>query len=358
MVKARDDFPKHVKQVLAERAAYLCSNPECRGFTIFAHTEEDKSAKIGVAAHICAAAEGGPRYDPDQTPEQRSSPSNGIWLCASCATKIDRDIQRFPVSLLIDWKTSHEKWIRGEQFLPPEPTISWFTHAGRMHMAPDEQVIDATKLAKRKEHKIAIWNSSNKSISDIRLRFTLPEQIIAEPQVDAPSSTVVKMTPPTRKKTRSSKAGVAITDYPRWPSPEMTIDISRIPTNRSIDINLVTEQCSTQMWMYMMSSGPPPAGKFSVNELISKLPDKLVYMLIGEYQCEVREESILRPILSVLVYSRSMRSISVSKSYVGRGMPPPRGLNMEVTSIVEGKATFKSDEPIGDLFAPPSLSVD
>ena len=40
--------------------------------TIGASQEKaDKPSRTGVAAHICAAAEGGPRYDPNMTPEER-----------------------------------------------------------------------------------------------------------------------------------------------------------------------------------------------------------------------------------------------------------------------------------------------
>ena len=55
------------------------------------HSNPQKRVSIGEAAHITAAAEGGPRYNPDLTPEERSSIENGIWLCKSCARMIDSD---------------------------------------------------------------------------------------------------------------------------------------------------------------------------------------------------------------------------------------------------------------------------
>jgi hypothetical protein len=42
------------------------------------------------------------------TDEERRSPGNGIWLCANCATEIDKDPVRFPVSLLRRWKVDAE----------------------------------------------------------------------------------------------------------------------------------------------------------------------------------------------------------------------------------------------------------
>jgi hypothetical protein len=67
-----------------------------------------------VAAHITAAALGGPRYDSSFTVEQRASPENGIWLCQNCAALIDRDVHRFTVDLLHAWKTVAEDRARNQ----------------------------------------------------------------------------------------------------------------------------------------------------------------------------------------------------------------------------------------------------
>ena len=40
--------------------------------------------------------------------KERCSPDNGIWLCANCATEIDKDTARFPISLLRQWKEAAE----------------------------------------------------------------------------------------------------------------------------------------------------------------------------------------------------------------------------------------------------------
>lgn len=69
----------------------------------------DKIADIGVAAHICAAAEGGPRYDPSMTPEQRSNIDNCIWLCQTHAKLIDSDTATYTVEELRRWKEKAEQ---------------------------------------------------------------------------------------------------------------------------------------------------------------------------------------------------------------------------------------------------------
>ncbi|MAA93313.1 MAG: hypothetical protein CML22_14210 [Rheinheimera sp.] len=104
----RDEFSKQTKAILEKRAGGVCSNPDCKVFTSSAHTNPEKSSSIGVAAHICAAASGGPRFDSFMSENARISVGNGIWLCQSCSKLIDTDAAQFPVALLQAWKASAE----------------------------------------------------------------------------------------------------------------------------------------------------------------------------------------------------------------------------------------------------------
>ena len=111
---ARDDFPSHVRNALRMRAALICSNPDCRKQTA-APSDSDPDAFIclGKAAHITAASEGGPRYDAALTTRDRRAISNGLYLCSSCADLIDKNDGRdFAPSLLQEWKTQHEQWVK------------------------------------------------------------------------------------------------------------------------------------------------------------------------------------------------------------------------------------------------------
>lgn len=109
MSNPRDDFTAKTISILRERVAYKCSSPDCRIVTSGPSTDKDKVNRIGEAAHICAAAKGGPRYDKKMTSDQRKSIENGIWLCSNCADKIDKDWKRYPVKLLHQWKMSAEE---------------------------------------------------------------------------------------------------------------------------------------------------------------------------------------------------------------------------------------------------------
>lgn len=110
MSRTRDDFSARTKSDLALRASYLCSL--CKNSTVGPSDEAtDAVTMIGVAAHICAAApgSGARRFDPTMSPEQRSHIDNGIWLCQSCGTLIDRDDARFTVAELHRIKREHER---------------------------------------------------------------------------------------------------------------------------------------------------------------------------------------------------------------------------------------------------------
>lgn len=107
-MNARDDFSSQVKEILAKRVGYRCSNPSCRKSTSGPQLDSAKAINIGVAAHLTAASPGGPRYDATLTPEARSAESNGVWLCQNCAKLIDSDVTRYPIKVLRAWKTVAE----------------------------------------------------------------------------------------------------------------------------------------------------------------------------------------------------------------------------------------------------------
>lgn len=133
MTKAkRHNFPSGVVGKVAERAAYICSNPYCHRVTIGPdQSAENLSIKTGEAAHICAASPGGPRYDMSQSETERKSINNAIWLCGACADLVDKnDGKGYPTEHLRKWKRDHESLMReclegGKrlmfQFLPHHP---------------------------------------------------------------------------------------------------------------------------------------------------------------------------------------------------------------------------------------------
>lgn len=104
----RVEFPQAIKDALAKRVGVRCSNPSCRKGTSGPQENASKAVNVGVAAHIAAAAEGGPRFDSSMTPEEVASVENGIWLCQNCAKLIDNDEDRYTPDVVRRWKTISE----------------------------------------------------------------------------------------------------------------------------------------------------------------------------------------------------------------------------------------------------------
>lgn len=111
---AAPDFNKRTIDTLAKRAAFKCSNPDCRAATVGPNTAPDKSTLIGEAAHIHGARSQSKRYISDMTDSVRAEITNGIWLCRNCHKLIDTDETRFSSSVLFSWRKQHEEFVLSE----------------------------------------------------------------------------------------------------------------------------------------------------------------------------------------------------------------------------------------------------
>ena len=108
----RDDFPPEVKRALSARAGHQCSM--CGKPTSGPGSEAESALSDGVAAHITAAAPGGPRFDPGLSSAERRSADNGIWVCTQHGREIDADTPAFTVDLLRGRKRYREEIARRE----------------------------------------------------------------------------------------------------------------------------------------------------------------------------------------------------------------------------------------------------
>lgn len=108
----RDEFSPSTKEALAKRSGYICAYPNCKRMTIAASDDRQSGFTMtGIAAHITAASENGPRHDPLMSPEERSSASNGIWTCQIHGKFIDDNPSKCTTEELHRWKAQHEKWV-------------------------------------------------------------------------------------------------------------------------------------------------------------------------------------------------------------------------------------------------------
>jgi len=105
------DFNAKTIDLVAKRAAFLCSNPDCRATTVGPNSAPDKTTLIGEAAHICGARQGSARYDQAMSDVARAEITNAIWLCRNCHKRVDRDEAAYPADLLFAWRDDHDRFV-------------------------------------------------------------------------------------------------------------------------------------------------------------------------------------------------------------------------------------------------------
>lgn len=93
-----------VKKQLYALSGNECANPLCNNKLVF----PDDNAKDDQICHIEAASPDGPRYNPNQTDDERRGFDNLILLCHKCHDMIDNNPDKYPVELLKKWKREHE----------------------------------------------------------------------------------------------------------------------------------------------------------------------------------------------------------------------------------------------------------
>lgn len=170
MPKNRINFPSSVIRKVRERAAFICSNPDCRFLTIAPSSEsEEKVLYTGEVAHITAASEGGARFDSEKSDNYRRSIENAIYLCSNCAGMIDKNGgEGFSVEKLISWKSIHEKWV-GENL-------------NKAIISPPQNInINIGELSDpKKEHDRKIFIESETIINEELLREILYNLVVDE----------------------------------------------------------------------------------------------------------------------------------------------------------------------------------
>jgi WD40 repeat protein len=132
----RDNFNKEVRNALKDRVGGFCSRPGCKSHTTGPHDNPDKVTDTGVAAHITAAAPGGPRYKAELTTAQRKAADNGMWLCQFCAKLIDSDPATYPEALLREWKAWAEQEQQDRQLGVTRGRSDWSWPGGSWDFGP------------------------------------------------------------------------------------------------------------------------------------------------------------------------------------------------------------------------------
>lgn len=120
-MRAHDaEFSQKVKQILAARAGYRCSFPDCGRPTVGPGMASREIISTGVAAHIYSASDCGPRGAGELSEVERSAPENGIWLCSDHGRIVDANRgSEYPALLLRNFKSLHEARVSADQCSRP-----------------------------------------------------------------------------------------------------------------------------------------------------------------------------------------------------------------------------------------------
>lgn len=108
------EFTAKTIDTLARRAAFRCSNPDCRANTVGPNSDPQKATVVGEAAHIFGARPGSKRFRSAMTDSARGAITNGIWLCRNCHKKIDSDEHHYTSDVLFAWREQHELYVGSE----------------------------------------------------------------------------------------------------------------------------------------------------------------------------------------------------------------------------------------------------
>jgi hypothetical protein len=300
--KSRDEFSERVKRTVAERAAYICANPPCRKPTVGPHSEPDKSLKTGEACHICAAAPGGPRFDVNQTAEQRGAIGNAIWLCTECSTRIDKDESSYPVDTLNEWKRDLETWIKNGGIVPSLPQVCLTTIKGRTLPEVPSQVT-AQDCADFREHTLKITNSADAQLLMIDARVQLPEPIIESFGRDIPVGINVGWEPIRPQMVATIKGGGTVTrNRPPLPINVYHLQIDRLPPSHSVEIGFTTSTKIYEEHDLSFDRGPY-AG--------TDEPPYLRNYIDGTFQFEYRGAMLKKRFFAPISFDKDTRHVSI-----------------------------------------------
>jgi len=116
----RRNLPDPLVKKLFALSGNKCAMPNCGARLVY--TEID--AVRGIICHIEAASRLGPRYNAQQSDEDRYDYSNLIILCPNCHADIDKNPLKYTVDYLQSIKQQHESKFEKEPYQPPDNILN------------------------------------------------------------------------------------------------------------------------------------------------------------------------------------------------------------------------------------------
>lgn len=287
-----DDFSARTVRRLRERAANFCSRPDCRKLTIEPNSDPEKITVKGKGCHIHAASPEGPRYDPGQTPEQRSGIENGIWLCSVCSDVVDKDVARYPAEVLRQWKLGHEQWLSQGGMIPKFPSLEIKDLPG-IPLPPNRAIkITSEDCNKFRHRQILLENLNRVSLFSLSFRLQLPEPIVQVIKVECPPGVDGRFRPEDLGMVASAQGvGSAVTQLgPQRPTTNWTLELASLPAQSAVRISILT----AVDWMEVDAEADK---------------NVLQYYIDGQFLFEYRGERVPRKIVVPLRFESGSRAV-------------------------------------------------
>jgi len=169
------EFSLPTKRHITSMAGSRCSH--CNDVVVGPDVRGIKPVNVGEIAHIRGKAPGTARYDPNMSDEDRAHESNGLLLCPTCHTRVDKDWARFPPETLQRWRREREAAARDGGFRFHPLKINWSTlHLPTVH-APSYRPPNLAGVPV--EHYLLLENANNAPVHDVYVRIESPECIVA-----------------------------------------------------------------------------------------------------------------------------------------------------------------------------------
>jgi len=142
--KARQITPATIKRLFMLSGGE-CSMPTCNKHLI----AEDGKTVISKVCHIEAASEGGPRFNPDMTDDERRGFDNLTLMCDEHHSIIDApgsEIQ-YPTELLREWKRAHESKVMQKKLAEnPSLLVDVINEISKLDPDEGQNVLSETKF--------------------------------------------------------------------------------------------------------------------------------------------------------------------------------------------------------------------
>lgn len=291
-MQGRDEFAPSVKKVIAERAGHHCSRPECRRPTIGPHSDPTKSTSTGVVAHIRAAKPGGPRFDRNQTHEDRKSIGNAIWLCHGCSDLVDKNEDKYPPELLTAWTREQERWIAQDLEALLLPDITLRTHKGLTLPNYGPAEIQAEDIAAFREHILVFNNTTRRVMRHLSCRIQFPEPVIRANVLEKPAGVSIEFSPDRMNMiTHASGKGSVRVTGPLPAAQDFNLGFDLLPVKSQVTMGFLSQVGDSR------SSARSGLGL-------------LEHHIVGEFQYQLLGEDQIRKFIVPLNFNHDERLIT------------------------------------------------